>query len=386
MENFIYLCPIIGCLFVLLFFREKFAVWEYFIIIVITALITLISISIVKYGKCNDIEYRGYYIKNIKYYESWNEWVHRRCTRTVGSGENRRTVTYDCSYCRNHPEEWVMTDNEKNEYPISKDDYNRLAEIWETKRIFVDMKRNYHTKDGDMYMYNWNNNRNSIITITKANHYKNKVLGSKSVFKFDNITLDEAKEYGLFDYPKIDKQKLPGPQYKYTPNTFQDALIGISCDSLSKKLNYINAYYGSSKFIRTYILIYKNKDRDIAFKQQSYWAGGNFNECIICVGINDNYDIKWVEAFSWEDVPYLSVKSKQYLNGKSNLIELGEFLNYYEKLLNEKDVWICKDAEDFKYLKTDLNTNEIIIILIITAFSMICVFLWGYYNEFEKDN
>lgn len=385
MENFIYLCPIIGSIIILLLFKKKFVLWEYIVIISSTMLITLITILCFKHSKCSDVEYQGFYVKSVNYYESWNEWVHRRCTRTIHTGKTTRTETYDCSYCRNHPEKWVMIDNNKNEYLISKSDYDRMAKIWKTEKVFVNMNRNYYTKDGDMYFYRWNNKSNSLIPITIAKHYSNKVLGSRSVFSFESISDEEAAEYNLFKYPDIIRQKMPFPQgTKISKHTYQDALMGISCDSISKKLNYINAYYGASKFIRAYILIYRNANRDIAFKQQSYWAGGNFNECVICIGVDNENNIEWCETFSWEDVPYLSVKSKQFLNSKNNLRELNEFLNYYETLLNEKDVWKCKDAEDFKYLSIHLDNNEIVIVLIISVVIMILISIWGYFNEFEN--
>lgn len=381
MENFIYLLPIFGCVIALIFCRNKFVFYEYIMLIFISMLVTFFLILLFKYTNCQDIEYRGDYVTRIEHYEPWNEWVHRTCTRTIKVGKTTTTQSYDCSYCRHHPEEWLMITSEKKRYNITKADYNRMCSIWNTKQVFVDMNRNYHTLDGDMYMIRWDKNPNTLIPITTSNEYQNRVISSKSVFKFEDISKEDAIQLKLYEYPKIKQQYYPLPSgYGWDKNTFQDALIGYSNPKISKKLNYINAFYGPSKHIRTYILVFKNMDRDIAFKQISYWCGGNFNEHIICIGTDYFNDITWVETFSWEDVPTLAVKTKQYLLEINSINSLDQFLNWYESILKSGE-WKCKDAEDFNYLKRELNLTQIIIILIITFIVVIGIFCFGYYND-----
>ena len=64
-----------------------------------------------KQSNAADTEYLGSYVTRIRHYDAWNEYIHRTCTRTVGSGKNQRTETYDCSYVENHPELHAETEN-----------------------------------------------------------------------------------------------------------------------------------------------------------------------------------------------------------------------------------------------------------------------------------
>lgn len=381
MENFIYLLPILGCIIALIFCRNKFVFYEYIMLIGISLVATFFLILIFKYSNCQDVEYRGDYVTRLEHYEPWNEWVHRTCTRTVKVGKTTTTQSYDCSYCRHHPEEWLMITSEKKSYNITKADYDRMCSIWNSKQVFVNMNRNYHTLDGDMYLIRWDKNPNTMIPITTSNKYQNRVISSKSVFRFEDISKEDAKELKLYEYPKITQQHYPLPKgTTWDKDTFQDALIGYSNSKVSKKLNYINAFYGPTKHIRTYILVFPNASRDIAFKQISYWCGGNFNEHIVCIGIDDSDDINWVETFSWEDVPTLAVKSKQWLNYHDNIHMLEQFLDWYENTLKD-GTWKCKNAEDFNYLKRELTTTQIIIILIITFVIAAGIFCFGYFND-----
>ena len=62
----------------------------------------------------NDTEYLGYYITKASYYEPWNEYIHRTCTREVYDGRDSdgnpkyRTEHYDCSYVEYHHAEYAQ--------------------------------------------------------------------------------------------------------------------------------------------------------------------------------------------------------------------------------------------------------------------------------------
>lgn len=389
MENLIYLIPIIASIITLVLFRKRFVWWESLIVVGVSCLITLITNLICLSTNTDDIEYLGDYVVDVRYYEPWNEWVHRRCTRQVpcGRGPNGNTIyrteTYDCSYCRHHSAKWEMNTKLDYSYNISKNDYNRIVRQWDSPNVFVDMHRRYYTKDGDMYKSMWDRNPKNIINITHDKSYKNKVIASKSVFNFEKISEKEKEEWNLYDYPSLTYQ----PTYKLTDKqwskTYQNCLIGYVNKDYSEKLNYINSIYGSTKHIRTYILVFNNKSREVAFKQQSYWYNGNFNEHLICLGLNGN-TIEWVETFSWEDVPYLSVETKQYFIGNNDITKLNDFFVWYEKKLNEKEKWVCKDASDFDYLKVEMTNEQLIISLVLTLISVIGISIWAYFNDIKE--
>lgn len=388
MSNLILIIPFIISLLLLLFFHKKVVWWEYLILIIPAILINVVASECMKYYNCNDTEYLGDYVKEVRYYESWNEWIHRTCTRThTDSKGNTHTTTYDCSYCRTYPEEYKMITALKNSYTISKNDYSRIVNLWTTPNRWVDMHRHYYTKDGDMYSSIWDNKYETIISIAVSNSYKNKVKGSKSVFKFEEISKNEAEELGLFEYTPIIKQEFPFPQDIWT-NTYQETVLGFKDKELMSKMNYINAKYGATRFIRTYMLIFKDKPHEIAFKQKSYWEGGNFNEHVICLGLNTKTNkFDWCETFSWEDKPDLAVRTKQWFITNDSITSLKVFPIWYESIIKNNTTWVCKEKDDFEYLKTELTTTQFIWLLCISLVICISIGIWVIINNitYNKD-
>ena len=381
MNNLLLIIPFIFSLFLLIFFKKKIAWWEYGVLIASGIIINVLVVAIMKDYNCKDTQYLGDYVKEVRYYEPWDEWVHRTCHRTHRDSKGHtHTTSYDCSFRCYHPANWVMITSEKKTYDISKDDYERIIKMWKTPNRFVDMHRRYHTKDGDMYSSFWDLDCNTIIPVTIKDNYSNKIKGSKSVFNFEYISKKEAQEYGLYEYPELGKYKFPLP-LKVNNNTYQKSVLGFDDAFLEKRIDYINAFYGPSKHIRTYLLFFKDKPHNLGFLQQSYWEGGNFNEHIICLGLNTKTNkIDWCETFSWENNPILSVKTKQWFNTNDSIASLKQFPIWYESMLKQ-NVWKCKDRNDFNYLKVELSNKQLIWLMIISLIICTSISIWAVLNE-----
>lgn len=386
MDNLILIIPFIISLFLLIFFHKKVVWWEYLLLIIPAIIINIVVAGVMKFNNCKDVQYLGDYVKELRYYEEWDEWVIRRCNRTYTDSRGQTHVeSYDCSYCDSHPARWEAVTFLHNRYLISEIDFNEISSIWKSPIEFVDMHRDYYTKDGDLYLLKWNDNYETIIPITMKDTYRNKVKGSKSIFKFESINEEEAAEIGLFDYPKLTVQEITHPKIDYI-KTYQKSVLGYKNDQVSKRMDYINAKYGPTLFIRTYILVYNNKPREIAFKQQSYWEGGNFNEHIICLGLDSiTKKIDWCETFSWEDNPQLAVKTKQWFIEHNNIDSLVNFTYWYENNLKSNSIWICKDDIDFDYLKTELTSDQLIWLLVISVIICMGISIWVILNNYEYD-
>lgn len=384
MNNLFLIIPFIFSLLLLILFNKKVKWWEYTVLIASGIVVNIIVTAIMKDYNCNDKQYLGDYVKEVRYYETWDEWIHKTCHRTHRDSKGHTyTTTYDCSYKLVHPASWVMITSQKRTFDISKDDYNRIIKLWKSPNKWVDMHRHFYKNDGDMYTSSWDKDKKTIIPITVIDDYTNKIQGSKSVFKFEDISSNDAKELGLFDYPNIEYQQMPLPQDVYK-KTYQKSVLGLNDKNFIASMDYINAVYGPSKHIRTYILVFTNKAHSIAFKQRSYWNGGNFNELIVCIGINsNNKNIDWCETFSWENNPELSVKTKQWFIANNNVDSLKNFPIWYESKL-KANIWKCKNADDFNYLKTELTNTQLIWLLIISLIICIGVSLWALLNKYDN--
>lgn len=363
MDFLVYIIPFVVAIFLLFFFKKEVVWWEYVIMIGVPILVSLIIRLIMIGSNTTDIEYLGDYITKVRHYEDWDEWVHKTCTRTYKSGNTTRTQTYDCSYRRYHPERWTYFDQNNKEHRLkSKEDFNEIVNKFKTKKIFVDMNRRYFTKDGDAEDYYWDKTKETFWGVTHEETYKNKVQCSRSVFNFEDISKKEADTLGLYDYPLIEK-------YDQNPILSKNKMSQKDIDALK----YLNGFYGKKYQFRTYVLIFENEDVSISELQRSYWKGGNKNELVVCLGVADN-EVKWCNAFSWEDIPVLEVKSESYFveNPSLNLEGFADMLK--TSLLNNE--WKRKSFEDFDYIRPELTmTQEMVAVILSIIINVVIAFV-----------
>ena len=156
MELVILAVPFLTAAFLLWRFRKETVWWEYVVLLVPSILLFFLMRFIIVAVETESTEYLGTYAKRVVYYEDWNEYIHRTCTRTYKVGKTTRVQTYDCSYVDYHPERWEMIDKDGGSFPISKKEYSKLVKEWGGKVVFKDMHRDYYTNDGDAYYIEWN--------------------------------------------------------------------------------------------------------------------------------------------------------------------------------------------------------------------------------------
>lgn len=359
--SIIFIIPLIFVIFLVIFFRKKVAWWEYLILVLPSFIIsTAIYYGMIDYSE-TDTEYIGDYVTEVRYYEPWNEYIHKTCsyTTTSGSGKNSTTTThyYDCSYVEYHPEKFVQVLSNGYEYDITKIEYNRLFSMWASKQnIFVDMDRDYHTIDGNMYYKKFDGIREHSKTRTIDHSYKNKIKASHSIFGFSNIKPEEAKKMGLYDYPKLTKQD-GGNFWENDQN--QNPFLGYNpTNNELIRWQFINGYYGPTKQFRVYVLFFYNKSQSIVQDQRDYWDGGNKNEMVICIGMDSvSKNVQWADAFSWCDRPTFEVNFRNFMSGKQklDLIKIADFTEY-----GARNYWVRKNFKDFEYLNVELTNTQLI--------------------------
>ncbi len=379
-----FIIPILTIVALLLFFRSKVTLVGYAIILFPSILFTFLLNTIMVHSRTYDTEYLGSHIVKVKHYDEWDEWITQTCTRecccTTDSDGKKTcgTETYDCSYRDYHPEYWVMVDNYGREYYISHDMYLWFLKRYNKPEIFVDMDRDYYTIDGDMQYVDWPQTIETSYSLTRSSGYTNKVQAAHSIFKIEDLKEEEVKKLKLNDYPEVD-------------NYVQTCIIGMNVSNkVHEKFNYINGVYGPRHQFRTFIFVFKNKPMDIAYKQRSHFEGGNKNEFIICIGIDSlTNKITWAKTFSWMDVPELGVETEQYIisQDKLDLNKLGDHL-----LVKVPKLWKRKHFRDFDYLKIEVTTTQLDIIILILFLYNIGASIFLLYNEdmfrdmFNKNN
>ena len=247
------LIPIIVGIVGYYFFNYKLTIIELLLGILGGILAIVISYFVIKSISLSDIEYNSYMIKEARYYEPWETYVHRTCTRSVSCGKNcHTTISYDCSYCDYNSEKYTVVDTGGNEYEISQETYYAYVRMWNyMPQQFVELNRhiNYYGscgKDGDMYRVIWDKTIQNSVSSTKEITFQNILKSNHSAFDYPEITKKQAKKLCLYEYPKID-------------NYYQRSILGIDSVKfnnnkyLLKNVNYLNGMLGEKYKVKVFL-------------------------------------------------------------------------------------------------------------------------------------
>lgn len=375
------LIPFIGSFVLLRWYKHTLAWWE----VIVPAIVCFLFILIFKFSvekiQVNDTEFHGALVTGARYYEYWETYVHKTCTRTISNGKTSHTVTYDCSYCDKNPPRWTVVNSLGEEFSISKSYYQYLTKLWKASPQFVELDRSINHggwgcgKDGDMYKINWDFNPIHSKSTTTSHWYENRVQAAHSAFDFANVTPDDVKRYKLFEYPKVN-------EWKQETVLGLDSLVQlnpINVNFFKQKFSHLNGKLGPKKKVRIFFLFFKNQPPLAASMQEAYWDGGNDNELVVCVGMNSkNAQIEWVRPFTW------SPSRRIIPEVREEIMKIGKFkpLEISEAVENSVvEHYVRKDFKEFSYLSVDPPTWTIWVTALITSLITILVSRWATLNE-----
>lgn len=328
-----------------------------------------------------DVEYNGHLIVKAEYYEEWETYVKRTCTRTytTGSGKNKRThtETYDCSYCDRTSEKFYLIAEDGSKFSTDKRTYERLTKQWKSNQTFVDLNRKIKKsftcgKDGDMYYITWDGDILTHESYTTTHYFDNPLLFNRSIFngtKLDSIQLSKTHEY-----PTLINGK-------------QNTIIGLENVNIPNKeifnshLNFFNAKNGHTNKMRYYTIFFKDEDLKIAKSQENKYIGGNQNEVIICVGHNGN-KMTWVYPFGWCENKVNLVNLREDLM-QNDSIYLDKFLTAYN---TSKTTFKPRDFHDFDYITYVPSSKDLFIMLFVILVVNIFALIIFIRNDFNEDD
>jgi hypothetical protein len=384
----VYLClliPLITIIVLFVMFKHKTVWWEFLIPVAATLLFILISKQIAISSLTDDTQYLGGYVKEVRYYEPWNERVSCRhpkyctrykscCTRTK-NGCTGCLDRYQCGWQHlydvdYHPASWTMETNLGTIY-ISEQRYKEiLTKNFKVNPIFHELNRHSHTIDGDMYSGTWNGTDETIVPITIEDHYENRPQASHSIYHFNEVDTFDIREYGLYKYPTIND------------HNYQKTLLGINDPIAERKLAVLNARLGELKHVRVFILVFNDKSVDAGHLQERYWQGGNKNEFVICVGLSEDKEVKWVYDFSWTEVEETKIETREFMLANESF-DLNSLIDFTEQEINSK--WIMRDFHKFDMLTIDPSMTAVFWIFFLTIVLNIGLAWWIVKNDLEDE-
>lgn len=349
-------------------FQYQIRWWELLLLIGTPILLTTIAKYTIEYAQVADTEFWGGWAVKAEYYQDWDEMVpccHPKY-RTDSKGNlvfDGYQHAYDVAY---HPEYWQVVDSNSLIVGITKQNYKRLVMQFGNEQ-FIDLHRAFYSKDGDKYVATWQGNRETLEPITTKHSYVNKVKVSNSIFNFPLI---DPKRVNPFEYPHIDA------------DAHQSCILGDAGPQIKEgenNLQYWNAILGTTKECKIFLLCFKNKPMQAAMDQESYWKRGNKNELIVCIGIDDQYDIQWSYVFSWTEIDILKVEVKNLVIDQKHL-DLPVLVEKIGPLVQEK--WVRKHFRDFNYLTIDPPTWAIVMVFVLTLIVNVGLSVWVVKNDF----
>lgn len=372
---FALLIPIIAAFVLFKFFNHRVTIWEFFI----PFAATLVTILIMKFSsegaQTMDVEYWSEPASHAIYSEPWDEEVpctHSydcNCTKDDKGNETCSTCyehSYDVDY---HEAYWELVSVSGNKIRITESRFKSLSERWKN-RHFEDQHRDYHEKDGDWYVTYWDKNSQSLEGMVSEHHYENRVQASNSVFNYPEITPEEKKQYQLYDYPQI------------TDGYKQVSVLGMGDSTRrtsERKMEILNAELGGKKQVKAFILLFRNTPEVAAFKQECYWKGGNKNEIVVCVGIDNSLKVNWCKAFSFTENSEIKINIRNYVTDMQvlNCSKVSDFLyGEINKNFNRKHF------KEFSYLSVEPKIWQIWLTFILTLIVTVVASWWVIKNEY----
>jgi hypothetical protein len=356
---------------------EKWSWWERLIPIGAVLISIAVCKSATESVQIQDTEYHGSWIVNATYEEHWDEWIEETCTRSVSCGKDCTTTeSYDCSYRKDHPALYYIEESATGKtLDIDPGYFNWLCEHFGNKN-FIEMNRHYYRIDGDAYQTIWSGQREKLVPVSTIHTYTNRVQASSSVYRFPDITPEQAKKKGLYEYPAIDGQ------YQ-TENVLGP--VGKQKNEAERYIGFLNATMGRPNQIRLYILVWQNRDRQVAFDQQAYWQGGNKNEFVVCIGTDKQGNVKWCQPFSWTEKENFKVNIRNdVMTQRDKPLDLMKVIRALEMRVPKE--WERKQFADFNYLTVEPPMWMIILTYLLAIGITVGTCYWCHVNDIDSSD
>lgn len=324
--------------------------------------------ALVRYfGK--DIEFLSGYVTTAKHHNAWTERV--VYYETVSDGKGRTRQVQRVRYVH-HPDEWHWELNTGHQSSISEQMYVELVYRWGGRTYPISVFHPNCVAGGGGDATDWDQDMNHVETETYEQRYSNPLDHSNSIFRYEEISDQQAREKGLYDYPKIRNMK-------------QEPIQGLDIASASdqRAFQLLNAMHGKSRQVHFFVLLFDAaKGLTIAEEQRAYWHGGNKNEFTICLGIEKTVDgnmLRWCNAFSWMDEPVLELAIEDWARDQQDKpLDLQAFAEWLKEHLG---LWKRKEWKDFAYLSDPMRTWQLIVVFLTAIAACAGIFYYLFYFD-----
>jgi len=286
------------------------------------------------------------YINSINFMEIWNGKIVKKYSERVscehsyrchcytscsGSG-SKRSCTEHCSTCYDHSYDvdWVAEDNTFEKVRIHRVDRQGLREPERFSKIEIG--------EATSHSHTYRNYLKASKTSIYNEKYKNS-FKPEDMPKYPN---------NIFDYYKLDRL------------IDSDYTVDVKYHWQFMQMNGDFGKYECNAIL----ILTKNKPQEYAEAVSTFWGGGNKNDAILIINMNDLDEITWVQVYS------LTENSLFQVSLRDDILLLKKF--DIDKILdkfssNIKNHYKRMEMKNFEYLKYNLSPSmlEIIILMIL---------------------
>ena len=260
------------------------------------------------------------------------------------------TVTYQCGTSKNPMTCTTIECDTCYRYPWERS-YFAVANIGEIEIDRVD-------KQGAKQPRRW---QDIVIgePVTLPNRYTNYIKAvPESVFNM-SMVLDEEVLKTIPDYPieVYDYYHVNRILSIGQPLTAEQGKIW------NEKLHEINGKLGPSKQSNVILMFINGYERSFKNSVLSKWVGGNTNDIIVMVGVDNDWNIKWSEIFSWAKFDIFNVSLRTEID-KMKTIDINNPDSILSIIYTTVDKeFVRRPMEEFEYLKEEIEPPTWVVLL-----------------------
>ena len=325
----------------------------------------------VLYASSTDLvhsEYLNGEVKSLEYYEAWTE-EYEVCTTTCDDDDDCTTTCRDET--TRHSPYWVLNHTIGSGYSISKMNFEDAKSKYGAKEYNLSHHGQISVGDGNK----WVVFPTDVVPVTISHSYMNYIKAAKLNVLNEQINEEDIVSYKssgyLLPYPTRSKMKFGN----YTINRVLDATQKINIGKMKKQLDLYSAEIGRPKQVNPIIYI-TNQDSSFPHYLNAYWEGGNKNDAILILGIDDNKTITWSDTIALtEDMDYFS-RCRNDFEGMSLDSENLEIARLFKDIIY-KD-YERRLMESFYYLTTNIGIEPFKCLLLF-LFNLMFGSLFAYY-------
>lgn len=378
MIYFSLIIPLVTIVLLLIYKRNKTEWWEFLVVVGIPLVVIFFMKTMVEISQTSDTEYHTGWVVKGEYYEEWTEQYTETYTDSDGNLKTRVVTDY-------HPPEYYAIDSNGYRISVTLQHYQWLASRFgnnKEKILFHLNQINLWKQDGDLWTTFWDNKESTRIISTTAHFYENRTQASK-VFYFPPIDDEDKERFGLYDYPVVNNSfgllSAPVIRYDKVPSILGNG--GVTTTEANKKLCWHNAIMGKRKQVRMWVLIFKDQSEDVAYVQKNYWKGGNKNEFILCIGVDNKNNVEWANIISWCEQVRLKEDVRDFVLAQKKL----DLVEVVEQMATQIDrQWKRREFAEFSYLSVEPPFWGVMLTFLLTIAVSGGVAYWVIHNEHDE--